>query len=188
MASQLRVDKIVPTNGVPTGGGGAIIQIKQAVFTGTQTHTSGTWTDITDLSVTLTPHFTDSKLWITGSVLMGGYADAAPNIRIDVNGTNNTTGSVGAAAGSRTPVHTGFSYYYIDNTTGTADTYTMFAFPISWIHSPNSTSAQTVKLQQANIDVSGVTQYINRTNQDNNAVWGATAMSSLTVAEISGGS
>ena len=63
----------------------------------------------------------------------------------------------------------------------------MFAFPISWIHSPNSTSAQTVKLQQANIDVSGVTQYINRTNQDNDTVWGARSMSSLTVAEISGG-
>ena len=29
MASELRVDKIVPTDGVPTGGGGGIIQIQQ---------------------------------------------------------------------------------------------------------------------------------------------------------------
>ena len=29
MASELRVDKIVPTSGVPTGGGGGIIQIVQ---------------------------------------------------------------------------------------------------------------------------------------------------------------
>ena len=28
MASQLRVDKIVPVDGVPTGGGGGIIQVK----------------------------------------------------------------------------------------------------------------------------------------------------------------
>ena len=27
MASELRVDKIVPTDGVPTGGGGGIIQV-----------------------------------------------------------------------------------------------------------------------------------------------------------------
>ena len=29
MSSELRVDKIIPTDGVPTGGGGSIIQIKQ---------------------------------------------------------------------------------------------------------------------------------------------------------------
>ena len=29
MSSQLRVDKIVPVDGAPTGGGGGIIQIKQ---------------------------------------------------------------------------------------------------------------------------------------------------------------
>ena len=184
--SQLRVDKIVPTNGVPTDGGGGIIQIKQAVKTDTQTTTSQTWADITDLSVALTPHFTDSKLWITGSVLMGPYEDAAPNIRIDVNGSSTIAGSVGAAAGSRIQVHTGCSYWYLEDV-GNNATYTMFPYPISWIHSPNSTSAQTVKLQWANIDNSGVTQYINRSQQDSNAVWGARAMSSLTVAEISGG-
>ena len=32
MASELRVDKIVPTTGVPTGGGGGIIQIKQSLY------------------------------------------------------------------------------------------------------------------------------------------------------------
>ena len=32
MASQLRVDKIVPVDGAPTGGGGGIIQIVQATL------------------------------------------------------------------------------------------------------------------------------------------------------------
>ena len=32
MASELRVDKIVPTDGVPTGGGGGIIQVKQSLY------------------------------------------------------------------------------------------------------------------------------------------------------------
>ena len=30
MSSELRVDKIIPTAGVPTGGGGGIIQITQS--------------------------------------------------------------------------------------------------------------------------------------------------------------
>ena len=29
MASELRVDRIVPVDGVPSGGGGGIIQVKQ---------------------------------------------------------------------------------------------------------------------------------------------------------------
>ena len=33
MASELRVDKIIPVNGIPTGGGGGIIQIKQFTLT-----------------------------------------------------------------------------------------------------------------------------------------------------------
>ena len=28
MSSELRVDKIIPTTGIPTGGGGGIIQVK----------------------------------------------------------------------------------------------------------------------------------------------------------------
>ena len=31
MASELRVDKIVPTDGVPSGGGGGIVQVKQVI-------------------------------------------------------------------------------------------------------------------------------------------------------------
>ena len=33
MSSELRVDKIIPTSGVPTGGAGGIIQIQQTVKT-----------------------------------------------------------------------------------------------------------------------------------------------------------
>ena len=37
MASELRVDKIIPTTGIPTGGGGGVIQVVS--FT-TQTETT----------------------------------------------------------------------------------------------------------------------------------------------------
>ena len=70
MASELRVDKIIPVDGVPTGGGGGIVQIKHTTKTDPWTH-SGTYTtyeQVTGLNVTITPMSTDSKILITASV------------------------------------------------------------------------------------------------------------------------
>ena len=39
MTSELRVDKIVPTSGVPTGGGGGVIQIVEVGHTNEHTIT-----------------------------------------------------------------------------------------------------------------------------------------------------
>ena len=66
MTSQLRVDKIVPVDGVPTGGGGGIVQIVQTIKTDVYTNsTSDTWLDITGLSVTITPKFNTSKILVS---------------------------------------------------------------------------------------------------------------------------
>ena len=63
MASQLRVDKIVPVDGAPTGGGGGIIQIVQATLDTKTSTTSTSYTD-TGLSVSITPKFSTSKILI----------------------------------------------------------------------------------------------------------------------------
>ena len=61
MSSELRVDKIIPTSGVPTGGAGGIIQIQQTVKTDFLTiSVNDTVTDVT--SVNITPHFSTSKI------------------------------------------------------------------------------------------------------------------------------
>ena len=59
MSSQLRVDKIVPVDGAPTGGGGGIIQVVSTTFTGTWSGSSGsnTWDTITNLNTAITPKF-----------------------------------------------------------------------------------------------------------------------------------
>ena len=46
MASELRVDKIIPTTGVPTNGGGGIIQTVYSTSTDHKTTTSTTWTSL----------------------------------------------------------------------------------------------------------------------------------------------
>ena len=65
MSSQLRVDKIVPVDGVPTGGGGGIIQIVSTTKTTAFTSSSTSYVDITGLSATITPKFNTSKIYMT---------------------------------------------------------------------------------------------------------------------------
>ena len=55
MASELRVDKIVPTDGVPTGGGGGIVQVKSTTITNTFDNDQETFADVTGVTVTITP-------------------------------------------------------------------------------------------------------------------------------------
>tara|TARA_B100000287_G_C20046611_1_gene548604 strand:+ start:16 stop:510 length:495 start_codon:yes stop_codon:yes gene_type:complete len=76
MASELRVDKIIPTDGVPAGAhnAGGIIQIKQFYVTSNISTTSSSDTDV--ITGTITPHFSTSKIWIlVGVTPYGGNAD-----------------------------------------------------------------------------------------------------------------
>ena len=72
--SKVRVNSIIPTSGVPTGGGGAIVQMVQypsedddprSVMTTTDNLTAGgsTWTE-TNLVQSITPVAAGSKILI----------------------------------------------------------------------------------------------------------------------------
>ena len=74
MASELRVDKIVPTDGVPTGGGGGIVQVKQIEHATSVKYTSGSYTSgvlnnqgnaTGNYSITITPTRADSKILVS---------------------------------------------------------------------------------------------------------------------------
>ena len=64
MASELRVNRIIPTAGVPTNGGGGIIQVKQTVRTDTYSITCGAHTTASSdaIQVEITPTRSDSKV------------------------------------------------------------------------------------------------------------------------------
>tara|TARA_Y100000813_G_scaffold182352_1_gene152021 strand:- start:275 stop:826 length:552 start_codon:yes stop_codon:yes gene_type:complete len=62
MSSELRVDKIIPVDGVPSGGGGGVIQIVDVGTTTEQTITSSTPTTV--LTASITPKFSTSKIRI----------------------------------------------------------------------------------------------------------------------------
>ena len=64
MSSELRGDKIIPTGGVPSGGGGGIIQVVEAADFSSQTDTTSTTFQDTSLTATITPKFNTSKILV----------------------------------------------------------------------------------------------------------------------------
>ena len=184
MSSELRVDKIVPVDGVPTDGGGGIVQMKQAFKTDTQSHNNATRVDISGLSITITPKFSTSKLWITGMVAIGHAPDTCCNIFINANGSligGSNTANGGAQSSQPQDVHTGVGYNYGDDSLA----YRVIPVPVNFLYSPNSTSAQTIKLQMSQTDTTAHNMHINRSETDSNASWVNRQTSALTVYEVS---
>ena len=63
--SQLKVNSIIPISGVPTGGGGGIVQIKQTVKTDEfSATTQDSFFDVTGINVSITPTSSTSKILI----------------------------------------------------------------------------------------------------------------------------
>ena len=62
--SELRTNRIVPRDGLPSGSSGGIIQVKMGTFTDRFNTTSSTMVD-TGLSVSITPKFSTSKILVS---------------------------------------------------------------------------------------------------------------------------
>ena len=168
MSSQLRVDKIVPVDGVPTGGGGGIIQIKQTFLnTATSTTTSGSFTDISGMSVSITPKFNTSKIFVM--ITLGSISSAA-GISVGFRLLRDST-AVGNAAD--TALQSGFTNIYDG---GDAS---LFSVSHNFLDSPSTTSAITYKLQWRN---SSGTTYLNRYSGSSDSYNGS---STITAMEVS---
>ena len=168
MASQLRVDKIVPVDGAPTGGGGGIIQIKQTFLnTATSTTTSGSFVDISGMSVSITPKFNTSKIFVM--ITLGSISSAA-GISVGFRLLRDST-AVGNAAD--TTLQSGFTNIYEGGNSS------LFSASHNFLDSPATTSAITYKLQWRN---SSGTTYLNRYSGSSDSYNGS---STITAMEVS---
>ena len=102
--SQIKVNSIIPVSGVPTGGGGGIIQVVATNITGTSSVSlsSNNYVD-TPATVTITSVGANSKFLITASI--SGEASTADHnvgfaLRRVIGGTT-TAINIGDAAGNR---------------------------------------------------------------------------------------
>ena len=178
MASELRVDKIIPTTGAPTGGGGGIVQVKSTTFTENASYAiSGmTWTEVTGLTTTITPKFSTSK--ILCMVTIGAIESNGHNQRYGMALRRNSTNiGVNTQSGG---AHTRANWASCGNNYGNIVT--------SWacfnhLDSPGSTSQQTYRIM---ITTEGsYTLYINRSEADASSSSVFRCSSSLTLMEIS---
>jgi len=138
MSSKLRVDSIVPVDGVPAGGGGGIIQVVHSSATAevSQANSGTTQTTLTDtgLSATITPKFSTSKVLVLVHQSMH-IENGNDNVQFQVNmllrdGSNNVLrGSLQ------------FDSLRWKNQYAAADVYSL-----NFLHSPNTTSAFTYKM------------------------------------------
>ena len=152
---------------------GNVLQVLQTTKTDTFSVASTTFTDITGLSVSITPTSTSSKILVLIDLSLGPTASSAGLARLVRDSLPLYLGdSAGSRPSSLIQAFTGSSYFTVRSGG-------------IFLDSPASVSSVTYKLQLASTD--GSINYMNRTagDRDTSGYDGRTA-SSITVMEIAG--
>ena len=173
-SATLDVNGIIDVTGATVTGltTGKIGQVLQAQKTDTFTTSATVYTDITDLSISITPTATSSKILVMMS-LNGNGKVAASGAAVRIM-RDSTPIAVGDAAGDRLQ---GTSALY--NT----DVYASNAAVATWLDEPNTTSAVVYKIQGF-CTYGTNTFYINRYNTDDDNVARVRSVSTITVMEV----
>ena len=161
---------IVTTNTMPTG---SVLQVVSTTKTDVFSTTSGSFVDITGLSVSITPTSASNKILVLLSFTMAGTGNAFSRLM-----RGSTAIFIGDARGTRDRVSTGDGY------TGGVDNANM-SNSITYLDSPATTSATTYKLQ-LRAETGSFSAIINATRLDPDNFNRPTYASSITVMEIKG--
>ena len=161
----------IVNSGTATGfGGGKICQVVSTVKTDTFTTTSTSFTDVTDLTVDITPVATSSKILIIASIQVGGSATVREGLTLV---RDSTEIYLGDAAGSRA-----VATIYQNPQSATV----VESESIVFLDSPSSTSATTYKIQAQTESANTLT--INRSLTDTDSGTYYRTPSSITVMEV----
>lgn len=150
---------------------GKIGQVQSTTKTSTTSTTSDSFTDITGMSVSITPTSTSSKVLVVAMVNVGvpvGDAAALKLVR------NSTDIGIGDSASNRVRATAGVMSYNADK---------IGCVPIVFVDSPSTTSATTYKLQWKRRFASG-TIYLNRSADDTDSSSYERTASTITAIEI----
>ena len=151
---------------------GSIVKVLQTIKTDTFTTTSGSLTDITGMSVTITPSSASNKILVQYS--LGQVTPNSPAVYGVALLRGSTVIGAGATAGSRISVSTSGIF---DGDRGGASAY-------NFLDSPATTSATTYKLQ---VYINGGnTVCINRSAADADSTTYCRSASTITVMEVVG--
>jgi hypothetical protein len=145
---------------------GSVLQVLQAQKIDVFSTSSTTYTDITGLSISITPKFSTSKILILVSVSVGPDGSNFAPMQIVRNST-------AIAFPSPTTSYDGSMNSFPSNSL------CISTYALNWLDSPATTSATTYKLQMY---TTGATAYVNRRAS---ATDNTRTVSTLTVMEIS---
>jgi hypothetical protein len=144
---------------------GKVLQVVQANKSDIFSTTGRTFVDVTDLSLSITPSSTSSKILVMFTGMLSGDTGATTQVNLLRDSTILGEGATGTEKAS------------ISNYATSSQTYNS---GLNWLDSPSSTSSLTYKVQLATDNTVGVVVYLNRNSGDANY----TGSSSLTVMEI----
>tara|TARA_B100001093_G_scaffold155357_1_gene147989 strand:+ start:396 stop:944 length:549 start_codon:yes stop_codon:yes gene_type:complete len=181
--SELRTNRIVPRDGIPSGAsGGGIVQVVFVEKSDTESLTSTSTPQlIPGLSATITPTRSDSKILVQvvfHASIGGSYGGHHIVLR---RGSTNIC--IGDAAGSRIRGSLALqtATFWDDNS---SSSYSMGQASLNFLDSPATTSATTYGLYHA--DDLGNALYVNRARTDSDNVNYIRVVSTITLMEVSG--
>tara|TARA_Y100000592_G_C5251635_1_gene213105 strand:- start:29 stop:571 length:543 start_codon:yes stop_codon:yes gene_type:complete len=179
--SELRTNRIVPRDGLVSGAGigGGIIQIKSTNVTAGTFYTNSTsFTDITGMSVTITPTRSDSKIFIMSNLCYGGSDNFYGGVKLlrDSTAIGLSTWPTGIQTAATFTVMIGDGDY---------GQYKTFTAAHQILDTPSTTSAVTYKLQVMAY-ASSASFYLNRPWSGNNSDYIFGGSSTITAMEVSG--
>ena len=180
--SELRTNRIVPRDGLPSGAsGGGIIQVVSVTKTDAESLSStNTPQLIPGMQATITPQSASNKILVMVSLhaaVAGNYAAHYAVLRRD-----STDIAVGDAAGSRNRATISLQSptFYFDAVYGPG------VATVNHLDSPATTSAVTYGLYHAEADNGSNGLYINRSQSDTDNTNFNRVTSSITLMEICG--
>ena len=151
---------------------GSVVQVVSANKTDTFSTSNATWTDVTGLSVSITPISASNKILILATVHTSNTQGGA---RFVIRAVRNSTAiCIGDTAGSRTPSSS--------SNEARANSGMMTPLGINFLDSPATTSSTTYKIQTNCID--GGTTVFNRGYNDIDTSTVTRVASTITVMEI----
>ena len=156
--SELRTNRIVPRDGLPSGASGGIIQVVQTIKTDGFATTSTSFVDVTGYSASITPTSASNKVLVRVVACTGnGQANSDNQIRVLRGSTVITTNDTTVRSDSISENH---------------------SYVIEILDSPSTTSATTYKVQGK---VENNEIFFNRRNNLDSG-----GESSITLMEVSG--
>ena len=176
-------DSLLVANAVAAGltAAGGLVEVKSAIFTGTQTNSTATGANfaVTDLSITHEVADASNKLIISAFLGVAAGSGGRGNVGLAVHDGTNLI-AIGDTAGTRTRLSAGGRVAVLDATYAGS----IVTMPsITFVHTPG-TGSKTYTVRAINPESVTATVYINRSETDTNGAQSPRGVSSLVIQEV----